>query len=134
MTVIVKRLDFSKPHVLRNEKEYDAAVAEMDALVDRHPPVGSPEYDRLEFLSVLVEAYDEEHHAIGTTATPQAVVEFLLEQQGMTRANLASILGGRSRVSEFFARKRRLSISQIQKLRKLLSVPADVLLDDGEDL
>ena len=131
MTVIVKRLDFSKPHVLRNEKEYDAAVAEMDALVDRHPPVGSREYDRLEFLSVLVEAYDEEHHALGATATPQAVVEFQLEQQGMTRANLASVLGGRSRVSEFFSGKRSLSLSQIKKLRRLLNVPADVLLDDS---
>jgi HTH-type transcriptional regulator/antitoxin HigA len=130
MTVVMKRLDFSKPHILRNEKEYDAAVAEMDALLDRHPPVGSPEHDRLELLSVLVEAYDEEHHAMGATATPQAVVEFLLEQQGMTRANLASVLGGRSRVSEFFSGKRPLSLSQIKKLRRLLNVPADLLLDD----
>jgi len=127
----MKSLDFSKPHILRNEKEYDAAVAEMDALLDRHSPVGSPEHDRLELLSVLVEAYDEEHHAMGATATPQAVVEFLLEQQGMTRANLASVLGGRSRVSEFFAGKRPLSLSQIKKLRRLLNVPADLLLDDS---
>jgi len=127
----MKRLDFSKPHILRNDEEYDAAVAEMDALLDRHPPEGSPEHDRLELLSVLVEAYDEEHHAMGATATPQAVVEFLLEQQGMTRANLASVLGGRSRVSEFFAGKRPLSLSQIKKLRRLLNVPADLLLDDS---
>lgn len=130
MPVSLKQLDASKPHVLRNEKEYDAAVGEIDALLDRHPREGSPEHDRLELLSVLVHAYDEEHHLMGSTATPQAVVEFLLEQQGMTRANLASILGGRSRVSEFFAGKRRLSLPQIQKLRRLLNVPADLLLED----
>jgi HTH-type transcriptional regulator/antitoxin HigA len=127
----MKRLDFSKPHILRNDEEYDAAVAEMDAVVDRHPPVGSREYDRLEFLSVLVAAYDEEHHAIGATATPQAVVEFLLEQQDMTRASLASVLGRRSRVSEFFSGRRPLSLSQVKKLRRLLNVPADALLEEG---
>jgi len=132
MSSEVKRLDFSKPHVLRNDAEYDAAVAEMDALIDRDPPPppGSPESDRLEFLSVLVEAYDEEHHAVGASATPQAVLDFLLDQQGMTRAHLAGLLGGRSRVSEFFAGKRRLSLSQIQRLRQLLHVPADLLLEE----
>jgi transcriptional regulator with XRE-family HTH domain len=56
---------------------------------------------------------------MGDAATPQAVVDFLLQQHGITRAALAAILGGRSRVSEFFAGKRRLSISQIQRLRQL---------------
>jgi HTH-type transcriptional regulator/antitoxin HigA len=49
----------------------------------------------------------------------------------MTRAELAPILGGRSRVSEFFAGKRRLSITQIQKLRDLLNAPADVLIESA---
>lgn len=47
-------LDFSRPHVLRNAREYKAAVAEIDRLLDMDPKRGSEEYDRLEFLSVLV--------------------------------------------------------------------------------
>jgi antitoxin component HigA of HigAB toxin-antitoxin module len=31
-------LDFTKPHVLRNEAEYTAAVAEIDQLLDLDPP------------------------------------------------------------------------------------------------
>lgn len=46
----------------------------------------------------------------------------------MTRAELAPLMGGRARVSEFFAGKRRLSISQIQRLRKALEIPADLLM------
>ena len=132
MPVTVKRLDPLKPRVLRTEGEYDAAIAELDALLAHNPDPGSPERDRLDLLAVLVHAYDEEHYPMGQAATPQAVINFLLEQQGMTRANLASILGGRSRVSEFFSRKRRLSITQLKKLRQLLNVPADLLLDDTE--
>ncbi len=128
MQSVHKNLDFKNPRVLRNEAEYDAAVAQIDELLDRDPPPGSPENDRLELLSVLVEAYDEEHHQMGSS-TPQEIVDFLLEQQGKSRADLASLFGGRSRVSDFFNRKRRLSIAQIQKLRAFLNVPADLLLE-----
>jgi len=129
MATLTKHLDFSQPHLLRNETEYDAAVAEIDALLESQAAPGTLEYDRLELLSVLVEVYDEEHYRLGDTATPQAVVDFLLEQRGMTRAGLAPFLGGRSRVSEFFAGKRPLSITQIQRLRQLFNVPADLLLE-----
>jgi HTH-type transcriptional regulator/antitoxin HigA len=129
MPTLTKRLAHSGPRLLRSEAEYDAAVAEIDVLLDLKPRRGTPAHDRLELLSVLVEAYDEDHYRMGNAATPQAVVDFLLEQRGMTRADLTAVLGGRSRVSEFFAGKRRLSISQIQKLRRLLNVPADLLLE-----
>jgi HTH-type transcriptional regulator / antitoxin HigA len=121
-------LDFRKPHVLRNTREYKAAVAEIDDLLDRDPKRASEEYDRLEFLSVLVEAYEDAHHPIDETGTPQSVVEFMLEQRGMTRSDLALAMGGRARVSEFFAGKRRLSIEQIKSLRDALGIPADLLI------
>lgn len=121
-------LDFTKPHVLRNAREYRAAVAEIDDLLDRDPKPGSDDYDRLEFLSVLVEAYEDEHDPIDETGTPQSVVGFMLEQKGMTKADLAPLMGGRARVSEFFAGKRRLSIAQIKKLREVLGIPADLLI------
>ena len=42
---------------------------------------------------------------------------------------LAPILGGRSRVSQFFSGKRRLSVPQMQKIRDVLHIPADLLMD-----
>lgn len=109
MTHMPKQLlDFRKPHVLRDEKEYNAAVEEIDDLLDREPRDGSEEADRLEFLSLLVEAYEEENYPI-PDVVPQDIVDFMLEQKSMTRAQLAEALGGRSRVSEFLNRKRALS-------------------------
>ena len=123
-------LDFSKPHVLRNSREYRAAVREIDELLDADPKRGCEAYDRLEFLSVLVEAYEDEHDPIDEhEGTPQSVVTFMLEQKGMTRADLHAPMGGKARVSEFFAGKRRLSVEQVRALRRALGIPADLLIE-----
>ena len=122
-------LDFSTPHVLRNAREFKTAVAEIDQLLDADPKHGTALYDRLEFLSVLVQAYEDEHDPIDESAgTPQSVVAFMLEQQGKTRTDLAPLMGGKARVSEFFSNKRRLSVDQIRALRNELGIPADLLI------
>ncbi len=121
-------LESSAVRLLRTETEYDAAVAEIAALMDQEPAPGTPAHDRLEVLTLLVGAYDDAHYPMGDASTPQDVVDFLLEQNGMTRAQLAPLLGGRSRVSEFFNGVRPLSVGQVQTLRARFGVSADLLL------
>lgn len=125
---MTKLLDFTQPHVLRDEAEYDKAVDEIDWLLDADPPKGSAEYERLEFLSVLVEEYEDRHFPMGEDVSPQEAVDFMLEQKGLERSDLTEWLGGRSRVSEFFSGKRPLSKSQIEALREHLGISADLLL------
>ena len=121
-------LDFSRPHVLRGEEEYGAAAARVGELLRTEVLEGSPEWEELEFLSVLIEAYESEHDVV-EPATPQEVVEFLLEQRGLTRGALYPLMGGKSRVSEFLSGKRPLSMRQLRKLSSFLRVPADALLE-----
>lgn len=122
-------LDFSRPHVLRDEREYEAAVAELDALAFANPGEGTDEYDRMVFLSVLIEAYEAEHDPIDTLdVTPQQIVRFALEQRGLGRADLHEVMGGKSRVSEFFNGKRGLSLPQAKRLRDRLGIPLDALV------
>jgi HTH-type transcriptional regulator / antitoxin HigA len=121
-------LDFSTPHVLRNAREYNAAVAEVEQLLDAKPKKGTPEYERLEFLSVLMEAYEAKHVKPLRDPTPQEIVDFMLDQKGLTRGDLAPLMGGASRVSDFFNGKRALSTGQIRALREHLGIPADLLL------
>jgi len=122
-------LDFRRPHLLRNQKEYKTALAEIERLMDNE--YDDQDGDRLEFLAVLVEQYEDEHYPLGDEATPQGVIDFVLEQRGMGRADLAEIMGGKSRVSEFYAGKRELSIGQVRALRDALNIPADLLIPAG---
>jgi HTH-type transcriptional regulator/antitoxin HigA len=122
-------IDIPAPHVLRTAEEYEAAASEIDRLLDLDPQPFSEDFDRLEMLSLLVEHYDEQHNPIDDSGlTPQNVVDFMLEQRNMSRADLADLMGGRSRVSEFFSGKRELSKGQIAALRETLGIPADLLM------
>ena len=122
-------LDFTTPHVLRNAREYKAAVAEIDRLVDGGARNRAREdEERLEFLSLLVEAYEDDHYPRAQGGTPQSIVAFMLGQKGLARTDLAPLMGGKSRVSDFFSGKRRLSVEQIRALRDRLGIPADLLL------
>ncbi|HEX8362100.1 MAG TPA: hypothetical protein VF613_18420 [Longimicrobium sp.] len=118
-------LDFTKPHVLRSEGEYDAAIAEIERLLDLDPAPYSEEYERLEFLSVLAEAYERAHFQL-EGGTPADVVDFMLEQKGMRRADVERLLGGSA--AEFFRGERKLSRDEIESIRDLLGIPADLLL------
>ena len=122
-------LDLATPHILRTEVEYEDAVAEVDRLLRLDPQSGSEEYDRLELLGVLIADYDERHNPIDDSdLTPQQIVEFMAEQKGLTRGELAEVMGGRSRLSDFLRGERSLSKGQIEALREHLGIPADLLL------
>ena len=47
---------------IRNEVDYDLALQEIDRCLDAAE--GSPEQDRLEVLSILVDDYEAKHHSI----------------------------------------------------------------------
>ena len=70
-TIRTPALDFRKPHVLRNEKEYRSAAREIDALLDADPARGGEAYERLQLLSVLVAAYEDEHEPPMSETSPQ---------------------------------------------------------------
>lgn len=126
----MRKDDFT--HLIRSDAEYEQVVAEIERLLDAHPKEGSPADERIEFLSLLVEDYDRKHFELpGPEASPQNIVEFMLDVHGFGKAQLAETMGGRSRVSEFLSGKRALSIWQVYALRQLLKVPADLLIGDA---
>lgn len=127
VSTVMPALDFSKPHLLRNEAEYEAALAEIGRLLDQDVEAGTEGYDRLEFLSLLVEHYEDTTYPMGPV-TPQQAVAFMMEQKGLDRADLHDVMGGKSRTSEFFNGKRELSKAQIQGLHRTLGIPLDVLM------
>jgi len=115
-------------HAIRTLREYNSALREIETLLGRNPMKGSEEYDRLELLSILVEAYEDENIEPFPAASPQELVEFMAEQKGIDRTALAVLFGGRSRLSDFLNERRQLSLGQVGRLKRALGIPADLLL------
>jgi len=110
---------------IRNEEDYETALAEIEALWEATP--GTPEADRLDVLVMLVEAYEAEHYPI-PDPDPIALLLHVMDARGLTRRDLEPYLGSRARVSEILNRKRPLSLEMIRKLQSGLGLPADVLV------
>ena len=109
---------------IRSEADHVAALAEIDRLFAAAP--GSPEADRLEVLAVLVAEY-ERAHGTGIPAHPIEVLTVAMKAQGRTQAELAELLGSRSRASEVLGRRRQLSAAMIEKLARAWAIPAALL-------
>ena len=110
---------------IRTETDYEAALGEIDRLMDAEP--NTLEGDRLDILTTLVEAYEAQHHPI-EAPDPIAALEYFMEQRGITRADLVPLLGSRSRVSEILNRKRRLTIDMAWRLHRELGMPAEAVI------
>jgi len=110
---------------IRNERDYKNATKRIESLWNAAPK--SPEYDELEVLATLVDAYEAQHQPIDPP-DPIEAIQFRMDQLGLARKDLEPYIGSRGRVSEVLGRKRGMSLSMIRKLHRGLGIPAEVLL------
>ena len=110
---------------IRTEKEYEAALARIDELMDAAP--GSPEGDELDVLADLVELYESKHEPMGYPS-PLAAIEFRMDQGGLSPRDLIPFIGSRAKVSEVLSGKRAITMPMARALHEHLGIPADVLL------
>ena len=110
---------------IRTEADCEAALAEIDRLMEAE--ADTPEGDRLDVLTTLVEAYEARRHPIDP---PDAIaaIRFRMEQQGLSRRDLEPLIGSRARVSEVLGGKRKLTLPMIHRLHEGLGIPAEVLI------
>ena len=115
---------------IRTKREHQAALKEIESLWDA--PNRSLEADRLEVLTLLVEAYEREHYPI-EAPDPIHFLQHVMEARGLSRKDLEPCIGSRARVAEVLNRVRPLTLEMIRKLASALNLPADVLIR-GYDL
>ena len=110
---------------IKTEANYEAALEELETLMNAKPD--TPEGDRLDVLTTLVEVWEEKHHGIEGPDPIDAILH-RLEALGLVRKDLEPMIGTRARVSEVLSRKRPLTINMIRRLNKEMRIPAEVLI------
>ncbi|MDP8239677.1 MAG: hypothetical protein P9X24_11360 [Candidatus Hatepunaea meridiana] len=116
--------------IIKNEEEHDTALKTIEELMDLEPDPGTPDGDKLETLSLLVEDYESRIYPI-EMPDPIEAIKFRMEQQNLKQSDLIPYIGSRSKVSEVLSRKRPLSLRMIRALNKGLGISADVLLQES---
>ena len=112
---------------LATKADYDWALAEAAAYFNGQPAPGTPDAARFDVLAALIEHYEARHWPIAAPDTVDAI-RACMEWLGLKQADLAALLGSRSRASEVLGRKRGLTLQQASRLHQEWGVPADVLL------
>lgn len=113
-------LEVGSPTAITSERQHEEYLAVLDKLASKERPTGEEE-KYAEVLMTLIEAYEEEHHAI-PDAPPVEVLRALMEANGLRQKDLAAIFGTESIVSEVLRKKRRLNKTHIEKLSKRFGI------------
>ncbi len=114
-----------EPKILKTDKEYKAALVQLQKLMHAKP--GTQKADRLELWARLIEDYEDVHYQIEPPDPIEAIL-FRMDQENLKPRDLEPYLGSKSKVSEVLSRKRALTLSMIRKLHYGLGIPAEVLL------
>jgi HTH-type transcriptional regulator/antitoxin HigA len=116
-----------EPKVIRTEDQYRGYLEEVQTLVAKAPAPGSTDSDRLELLTVVIEAYENNKYPIESPDPIDAIL-FRMQEKGLKQADLVPYFGTRSRVSEVLGRKRPLTVQMIRALSLGLGLSAETLV------
>jgi HTH-type transcriptional regulator/antitoxin HigA len=113
---------------IRTEEDHHAALAEIEACWGA--PEGTERGDKLDVLVTLVEIYEAKRWPINIDKSfdPIDVLRYAIDDLGHTQAELAELLGSRSRASEILARRRALTVEMIHVISEAWKIPADLLV------
>ena len=112
---------------IRNENEYDKAIATLNALIDE---VGTDEqhplYELLDILGTIIHAYEEKHHPIPECSGIE-VLKLLMEEHQLEPIDLPA-LGPPDSVTEILKGERDLTVTHIRTLAERFQVSPAVFV------
>ena len=112
---------------IENEADHVRAKALVGKLMGSRR---SDDRVRLVAQARLIEAYERSRWPRSVPTLPD-LLNYLMEQHGLSRSDLVPLLGTASRVSEVMNGKRELSMNMVRRLRERFNISADLLISRG---
>ena len=106
------------------EADYDMALARIFELLGAEPY--SPEDEALDRLSTLVEIYEAEHYPM-EDPDPDSLLEFLLDQQIVSREQLIPLAGGNDSLDAMLAGQTAITAEVARVLQEYSGLPIEYL-------
>ena len=115
---------------IKTKADYKAALKEIESLMMAR--ANSPEGERLDVLTTLVEAYEKKHFPLDLP-DPIEAIKFQMDQKDLSPKDLEPMIGKRNRVYEVLNHKRPLTLKMIWRLHKQLGIPAECLIKQADE-
>ena len=110
--------------VIENDADHAQAKALIEKLMGSSDPADQA---RMTAQARLIEANENARWPRRAPSLPD-LLTYLMDQHGLSRADLVPLLGTPSRVSEVLTGKRELNMSMVRKLRDRFHISADLLI------
>ena len=116
------------PRPIHDDAQDKEATAMMNALVG-FPRFNAEQQDYLDVLTEFVDEYDQGRKIRWPKISGLDSLKYLLEEHGMSAADLSRILGASRNLGAMILRgERRLTLAHVRTLAKHFSVSADLFL------
>ena len=112
---------------IENDADHAQAKPLVGKLMGSRKPV---DLVRLVAQARLIEAYERSRWP-RTVPTLPDLLNYLMDQHGLSRSELVPIPGTASRVNEVMNGKRELSMNMVRRLRDRFNISADLLISGG---
>ncbi len=110
---------------LKSKKDYKAALDRVDVLIDARR--SDAQQNEFLLLSYLIEEYEDQHMSIND-ASPQEVIQFMMNMKGLKQKDLLPILGTKGYVSKILNGVAAVPLESIDTLSQLLGIPVEALI------
>lgn len=111
---------------IKTETDYQDTLEAIELLLDAQP--NTPEGDRLDVLTTLVEAYENKQGYSLPLPDPIEAIRYYMESRGLSDDDLSQYLGDAQEVNHILQRVHPLSIEMIRTLHKKIGISADILI------
>ena len=115
------------PRPIRTDRDLERAIARLEELDERDASLSPEERELAELYTSLIEAYEDQRYPI-PHAAPHEFLRALLEDRGLSQADIAPLLGGRGHASEILSGKRSISKTQAKNLAAHFGLSVEVFI------
>ena len=114
---------------IRTDGDHRDAVHEIERLWGAEP--GTRDGDKLDILATLAEAYEAKRWPIDPAA-PLDILKTAIADDGRSQADLATVLGSRSRASEILNGRRPITLEAARKISRAWRIPIQLLIESHD--
>ena len=117
------------PAVIETEAEHERVLAVINDLMSQEEAALSPEEERLLNLLVnIVEIYERQIYPSLKDSTPQEMLRFLMQENGLRQKDLLDVFGSGGIASEVINGKRAINKAQAKKLAERFAVSVELFI------